>query len=100
MNTYLLGGLAVAGLLVLVGVLLLRRRPNAPARDHHRAAVPVDTAAADASVRAVPTPTPTPPDPAAAAPNVDAQRLAATEALRQARRRKAEAGGGPPGGPP
>ena len=91
MNTYLLGGLAVAGLLVLVGVLLLRRRPNAPARDHHRAAVPVDTAAADASVRAVPTPTPTPPDPAAAAPNVDAQRLAATEALRQARRRKAEA---------
>jgi CheY-like chemotaxis protein len=85
MNTYLLGGLAVAGLLVLVGVLLLRRRPNAPARHDHRAALPIDTVAADAAVR----PTPTPPD-AASAPSVDAQRLAATEALRQARQRKAE----------
>lgn len=90
MNIYLLGGLAVAGLLVLVGVLLLRRRPNAPARDDHHAAVPVDSAAADVPVRVAPTPTPTLPDPAASAHSVDAQRMAATEALRQARQRKAE----------
>lgn len=86
MNTYLLGGLAVAGLLVLVGVLLLRRRPSAAARDDHRATLPVDTVAADAPAR----PGPTPPEPAAATHSADAQRLAATEALRQARQRKAD----------
>lgn len=86
MNTYLLGGLAVAGLLVLVAVLLLRRRPRRQARDDHRATLPVDTVAADAPARA---PLPAPVSPAAAH-SADAQRLAATEALRQARQRKAE----------
>jgi CheY-like chemotaxis protein len=104
MNTYLLGGLAVAGLLVLVAALLLRRRPRRQARDDDRATLSVDTAAADtplpaappaaaaaaasasASAQAAPQAAP----PTAAAHSVDAQRLAATEVLRQARQRKAE----------
>lgn len=102
MNTYLLGALVVAALLVAVGLLLLRRRgPRRAANDERRAATPAPVGRADAAAQAIPAnlaspalPEPAVPDVptvAAIAPaSVDAQRLAATEALRQARQRKAD----------
>jgi CheY-like chemotaxis protein len=90
MNMYLLGAVVVALLLVL-GVALLRRRgPRQPGRDEHRIAPPTTARS--------PAEPPTPAAPAQAAhtpmaapgPSVEAQRQAATEALRQARQRKAD----------
>ncbi len=87
MNTYLLG----AGLLVLLlglgGWLWSRRRARAPAREAAAGARPAAPAvrqalAAPSKVQADATP--------ATGPSAETQRQAATEALRQARQRKAE----------